>query len=359
MEILETTQLIPGMTVAPLNTGHVLLSVHYSADPEGWTEERIAEARRRLGGQNSWKCRKEMEMDPNAQSGESVFDREWLDVQEQKHVRPSIKRLEVRGDGSVYEKSDGRIHIWILPEQLPMNLPHGVERATMCFGVGMDVGAGTGQSDSTIEGFAVQGMEQAYEFKSNAVDPTYLGRYSAAIGRYYNDPLVCCVQKMHGLTAIRAMRDAGYANLWRNASLDKFMDSSKGGRIGWVHGENSQALLMDNVGDALQGGGNVDVMSARGVIIHSANLLEQLRQYVWDENGRPVLAKNKIMNAMARKAHGDLVIGTALAIRACMDSPPYRDMRYAAAIPKSPDWYRQLYLDEKMKLSGGGDAAWQ
>jgi hypothetical protein len=324
MELLEATQLIPGMTAKPLSTGLVLLSVHYSADPIGWTQDRIDTVRRRLGGIGSWRVKKEMEMDANAQSGENVFDPGWLDLQQAKHLRAPLMRMDVSTEGKVYEKSDGRLRIWIPPDRLPADLPHGANSARLTFGMGMDVGAGTNQSDSTIVGFAVQGMEQAFEFNSAGVAPAYLGRMAVAIARYYNDALICCVQKLHGITTIRSMLDLGYTNLWRNVQHDRMVETANGGRIGWVKGESNDALLMDNVGDALQGSAGLDVMSAHGVVVHSVQLLEQLRQYVYDESGRAVLSKNKILNTAARKQHGDLVVGTALGIRACMDQPPYR-----------------------------------
>lgn len=334
------------MAAVPLSTGLVRLDIDMEADPEGLSPKIIEELARQMGGRNSWRFRKEMLRQPDAQSGVSVFPPEWLDLQQHKHVRPPLKRMEVSASGELYEKSDGRLFIWIPPDQMPRDLPSDATAAMLTFGMGMDVGAGTGQSNSTILGFATQAMEQAFEFASNSVSPTALGRIAAAIGRFYNEAMICCVQKMHGITTIRAMVDEGYPNLWRNVSHDTLTERA-GSRIGWVHGENSKTLLMDQLGGSLEGSADVDLMSSRGVIIHSRELLTELGQYIYDDNQQMVLSKNKGLNPSARKAHGDRVVGAGLGVRACMDLPPYRDLRYAKLTPKTPEWYRQLYLDEQ------------
>ena len=345
MQIVESTRLMQGLVARPLSTGLVRLDIDIDADPIGLNSETVAQLARVMGGVNSWRWRKEMLRDADAQSGEGVFDGSWIEAQ-RGNVRQPLKRMEVASDGTLYEKSDGRIRIWILPDQLPMELPSGADSAVMTFGIGMDVGAGTGQSDSTIEGFAVQNMEQAFEFNSNNITPANLGRVAVAIAKYYNDALVCCVQKMHGVTAIRSMLDLGYTNLWRNTAPDKMVETASGGRIGWVHGENSSALLMDRVGDRLEGaadGAEVDVLSARSVIVHSADLLDQLRMYIYDESGRATLSKHKDLNTMARKQHGDLVIGSGLSIRACMDSPPYKNPRVGRPKAYTSEWFMQRH----------------
>jgi len=367
MQLTEATQLMPGLVVTPLSTGLVRVDIDMDADPEGLTSVVIAELARQMGGVDSWQFRKEMLRDPNAQSGEGVFERSWIDVQ-RSNVRNPLMRMEVGENGTLYEKSDGRIRIWIPPDRMPVNLPQGTASAQMMFGLGVDVGAGTFQSDSTIEGFAVQGMEQAVEFNANNVTPVRLGHIAVAIARHYNDALVCCVQKMHGITTIRTMTDeCGYPNLWRNVSHDKTVETSTG-RLGWVHGENSQALLMDRVGDALQrplsgayiyeqdAGANVDVLSARGVIVRSADLLDQLRQYIFDDSGRAVLSKNRDLNPQARKQHGDLVVGTGLSIRACMDMPPWRNAVATTIKANTIEWFMERHRKADKKERTG---AWQ
>jgi len=331
VELVGPTQLMQGLVATPLSTGLVRLDVDMEADPIGLSPTILAELARQMGGVASWQWRKEMLRDPNAKSGAGVFEPLWIDNQ-RLNIRNPIRRMEVSGDGKLYEKSDGRLRIWIPPDKTPGHAPANTQCALMTFGIGMDVGAGSGQSDSTIEGFAVENMEQAFEWNDNTTQPANLGRIAAAIARYYNDALVCCVQKMHGITAIRSMIDYGYTNLWRNTSPDKMVETANGGSVGWKHGENSDALLMDRVGDRLENAlgeaVNVDVLSARSVIVHSSMLLDQLRMYIYDDSGRPTLSKHKDLNPSARKQHGDLVIGAGLSIRACMDSPPYRVLSY-------------------------------
>ncbi len=72
----------------------------------------------------------------------------------------------------------------------------------------MDVSEGVGESDSTVEVFAGDTREQAAELADNHMTPAELGRFAAAVARFYNDALVCCVRPMHGMQKLNVAFNA-------------------------------------------------------------------------------------------------------------------------------------------------------
>jgi hypothetical protein len=313
MVITEPTVLIPGLTARRNSTRIVAVDLHYSADPLGMTDEKLEMLADEMGGRDTWRWRKEMELDPYAQAGEALFLGEWLDWQRRQCCNP-IRLMDVDPAGSsLAEHPSGKVKTWLEPRALPKDLPELVESAERTFGIGMDVGAGTGASDSTIVVMCAQGFEQAAEFKSNRILPWNLGLLAVAVAHYFNDALICCVQKMHGSSAIRAMVAAGYTRLWRTRVANRIAETPTK-NLGWPHGEIPDKLLYDRWAKAL---------SEHATILHGVETVEQHRQYVFDEEGRPCFQRHKGLNPTARQQHADLVVAAALAYRACRDLPKF------------------------------------
>jgi len=315
--VRHPVELMPGLSVSPLSTGMVRVRLHYSADPVISSPENLDTLAAMMGGRDSWRWAKEMELDFEAQSGEAVFDRRWLDRQ-RKHVRTPLATMDIDSRGRLVRRPNGRVRIFMEPDDLPAGLPETVESLDRTFGIGMDVGAGTGASDSTIQVFCVQGREQAAAFNSNRITPSDLGRLAVAVARYYNDALICCVQKMHGITAIRAMVEAGYPHIWQSRRITGRTEE-RINALGWPKGELTDKELLDRWIDAL-------ASDPPGTVLHDFETLEQHRQYLYDEMGRPALSRMTVLNVTARQQHGDLVVACALANRACMDLPRQKNV---------------------------------
>jgi len=304
-------QLMPGLTISPLSTSLCRVTLHYSADPVVSQPDVLDELAALLGGRQSWQWKKEMELDWDAQSGESVFETSWI-ARQRGNIRTPIGTMDIDAHGNLVRRPGGRVRVYIDPTVMPADVPIEVASVQRTFGIGMDVGAGTGASDSTIEVFCVQGREEAASFASNRVTPSDLGRLAVAVGRWYNNALICCVQKMHGLTTIRAMVEKGYNHLWRSRDMRQRVEV-QANQLGWPKGEMSDKLLLDEWRDALA--------AADGCKLHDFETLEQHRQYIYDDAGRPTLSRMSNMNVAARGQHGDRVVACALANRACKDLP--------------------------------------
>ncbi len=341
LTITEPTQVCQGVSARPTKTGFVSVDLAYQADPIAFTAEVIAGERAGLPG---WRWEKEYERAWDAQAGQPVFDNEWLAWQAARIEKPMMTlawnpEAKAMGVESVHlehpalvQQDRGPIKIFRMPETPPEVLPAGVLGLRRTCGVGIDVGEGVGASDSTIQVFFTDNKEQAAEYASNTVRPADLGRIAVALARFYNDALICCVRKMHGITVLRTILDeCGYPMVWRSKPMDRVMELDAKS-YGWAGGEASSPYLFGKWTDALQ----YDT-----VRLHSLTTLDQHRQYIYDASGRITHQSRADLPVEVRARHGDLVVACALAYRACLDMPRYRKERTRAVVPYSFEWRAQ------------------
>ncbi len=391
--ITKPRKLMTGLTATPTAREIVVVNLHYTADPESITPDVLDRERARLGCRRNtdgtwhttWQWQKEMELDWQAQSGKPVFG-DCLDHQRQFIAEPlyaldwnfdplamtkdqfiaeppegmawdhgqqmpaqrdgddrvvlghGFWRLDDRKkervlDAFLVRQEGGRVKVWHSPRSQPEHLPEHSERVVRAAGIGMDVSEGVAASDSTIVVMFADNREQAAEFADNEIHPAELGRMGAAVARYYNNALVCCVRKMHGITTLRTMRDeCGYSYLWRSTDPNKTTEVSTA-NLGWGGGEASSPYLF---------GKWLDAMEKHEPILHSLTLVDQMRQYIYDEAGRITHQRLVNLSTAVRERHGDLVIGAALAYRACLDLPKFKKIKPVDDAPYGSQRWRVL-----------------
>jgi hypothetical protein len=351
VKITEPTILMPGLTARPTSRGFVSVDLGLEADPIAFTPDVIEQEKLRLGSRKdpdgtwklSWKYRKEYLRDFEAQSGKPVFENEWLDAQQAGLMNP-LYCMDLDESGKLVERAGGRLKVFVPPDAQPDDLPAGCSGVIRACGMGMDVSEGVSASDSTIQVFFADTWEQAAEFACNTISPVDLGRFAAEVGRYYNNALICCVRPMHGITTIRTILDeCGYPYLWQNKIPTRFSERTAA-EIGWTKGESSSPLLF---------GKWVDAVQYAKCKLHSVTTLDQHRQYIYDDNGRITHQALVHLPPEVRNRHGDLVVGAALAIRACIDQP-----QYARVIPPpeppvhSVEWFRRQDQAQRAREQG-------
>ncbi len=343
--LAEPKVLMPGLAVRPTHRGYAAVDLDVEADPLTLTVEVLDVARaehgcrKRVDGtwEDSWKWRKEMLRDFGAIIGQKVFEPPFLDRQ-RVHQREPAYRMDLDESGQLVRSDRGLLCVWLEPDSQPAELPKGAESVTRSFGIGIDVGEGVGNSDSTIEVFAGDNREQAAELADNRITPSDLGRFAAAVARRYNDALICCVRPMHGITTIRAIVDeCAYYNVWHHRLAERIYER-RAEVLGWAKGESTSALLFGKWIDAIQG--------AR-TILHSLRCLQQHGQYVYDELGRITLQSLVAEPVEFRLRHGDMVVGSALAYRACIDLPLFQAVK-----PEPLDMF-QLHQKQKREKDQG------
>jgi len=410
LTITRPRTLMPGLTVLPTHRDIVVVNLHYTADPIAFTPEILVRERRRLGcvqnpdgtWKDSWRWRKEMELDWTAQKGQAVFEGSWLDHQRQFLRDPAYRMdwgLEPVGmterqfceelpEGFAYtggerkihrdtedrvvlsrlffqlgedkrrkalerwlvRRAEGRLAVYAPPDAQPPDLPTHVEHVTRAVGLGMDVSEGVEASDSTIVGYFADRLEQCCELADNRIKPANLGRFAAAVARYYNDALICCVRKMHGITAIRSIwDDAGYGRMWHSIDTSKQYVVRRD-QLGWAGGEATSPYLFGKWMDALQ---------HHRPIIRSLTLLQQHQQYIYDEAGRITHQRLVSLPPAVRERHGDLVVGSALAFRACVDLPKFRKVvEVDPAPPGSLAWRDKQFKERDRAAERSGEVDW-
>ena len=368
------------------------------ACPELFTDEQVAGEHRRLGsviGDDGnwipgWRFRKEYLRDAASSRSQKVLDPSWL-ARQSANIREPLYRMDVdispsamtyeqarlglpegfglggsgsskmtRGDDDIVllhrqfwsmsqerrrdalrrclvPKRDGRIDIWIRPDSPPPGLPVSYVTAKREFAIGSDISNGVRASETTALCFVRDSREQAAEFGSDRIIPGDFGLLLVGMARYYGNALVLPVSKMHGLTVIRAMIDQGrYTRIWHHRDPSR-ISSVQAEKLGWAKGEASDDLLFGTFVTAFHDG---------DIIIHSAELLRQLSQYVYDESGRVCHETLSSEPVEFRRRHGDRVIGGALAWRALLDLPLWTKAEKVDNAPVgSLNWRREQRHD--------------
>lgn len=320
--MIPSREVLPGLTdigiTARLNkNGFVAVDIGLACDEQIFTPEYVAGQQAELPG---WRFQKEYLRNWQAQTGQPVFDAEKLDKQKI-HLCDPVCRMDVEtgkdGKERLVECPDGRVLVWVKPDDQPGGVPAHIEKVVRAFGMGIDVGEGVSQSDSTMQVFAADGREQAAEFASNKIIAADLGRLAAVIARYYNNALVCPVRPLHGITVIRVLVDeCGYNFIWRDTLRARMTERSTQ-NLGWAKAETGMA------GPEALFGGWIDDINNGYCKIHSLTCFQQHQQYVYDEFGHITHQKLAYLPLAVRQRHGDLVIAAALARRACIDLPKF------------------------------------
>ncbi len=350
----EPEVILPGMLLRHTRRGFAAVHLLPEADPIGLPAEVLDDQHRELGsvpvidkavttaragivglvGWNpSWKFRQQYLGDFEAQEGVPVFS--FIDTQKA-HARNPIGRMDLDESGKLVERAQGRLLVFLRPDTQPRDLPAGAVSVTRACGIGMDVSEGVGASDSTIEVFFADSLDQAAELADNHISPADLGRFAAAVGRYYNDALICCMRKLHGITTLRAIVDeAKYPFVWHHRLRTQRFEK-RTANLGWAGGESSDESLMNPWIDALQHG---------RVTLHGLACILQHEQYIYDEMGRMTLQERASLPIELRRRHGDRVIGCAAALVACKDVPVFK------AVVERPKEFWELEVERRQRES--------
>ena len=332
MVITAPTVLLPGLTASPTRRGVLSVDLGVECDPETFTQAMLDSEKERLGcvrnpdgaWRLSWKYRQEYLRDFDAQVGKPVFDPAKLMMVSRPAAPIYTMDYEIYhvGEGKWAARitkhltgGEGPIKVFLDPASVPPMLEgQYFKSVTRSFGIGSDVGEGVEQSDSTLQGFATDNREQAFEFASNQINPTDLGRLAVALAIYFNDALICPVRPMHGVTMLRAILDeCKYSRVWRDKSKSQTTQQTAS-QCGWAKGESSSPWLF---------GPWIDAIDKGQTILHGLLTIDQHKQYIYGSRGEITQQKLAGVPAEVRNRHGDAVVGCALALRACIDSPQF------------------------------------
>lgn len=177
------------------------------------------------------------------------------------------------------------------------------------YAVGSDISEGTGASNSVASVYDCGAGRKVGEMVTATQSPEAFARTTVALCRWLggqSDPYLVWEQNGPGLIFGREVVKLGYGNIYfvrKEAEVDPRAKGSQ--RVpGWVSSKPNKYLLLGDYRRDL----------AAGVFVNpSAAAVEELTQYVVDDDGYPLHEKLIEDTGGARLAHGDRVIADALA----------------------------------------------
>lgn len=131
----------------------------------------------------------------------------------------------------------------------------------------IDPSRGTGKDNHVLTIFSRDG-EQVLEFAKNNIAPELFARKSLELIRRFNDAYLIIENNVNGELFHHIICDqGGYWNVYSNF---------RNGKRGWDTTVTSKPIMVSDLADALRG---------ESIIIHSKDLLEELKTYVFTEKG--------------------------------------------------------------------------
>jgi hypothetical protein len=197
--------------------------------------------------------------------------------------------------------STGRLLLWMNLSEL--NKPVGVEAGVI---LGADVSQGTGASNSSLHARCKRTGTQIAEFADPNMDPFEFGRYAVALAKWLENAHLVIEANGPGSTAIKAVNEAHYTNVYYRKDYDKLGAEPKD-VVGWWSSNKTKRILMDNYQFGLRTG----VCTER-----SRLLVGEMRQYIHHGGAEPVIihagSTDDADPSGAGANHGDRVIAAAL-----------------------------------------------
>lgn len=210
--------------------------------------------------------------------------------------------------------------------------------------IGVDVAEGTGcrgADYSAIQVLDVETCWQMAEYHTNTLDPFDIGRKADVLGRFYagaaDQAHIIVESNMHGLCTLSTLRDEClYWNLYSRINPDG-RNALQRGIIGFQTNVNTRQHLVDEGRRIFRHMLTQKFCEAQGPPVSSKRLANEMRSFVYNENGKPEAAPGE---------HDDLVMAWLLAVygrrTAWLSTPDdIRPQRRRIPIPGSDEWVEQ------------------
>lgn len=120
-------------------------------------------------------------------------------------VSPTVNRIVVKG---FRHDPTGRLQLWFRP--VGMGPPQDRQ-----YGIGGDISAGTGASNTVLSCGDCKTGEKVAEFCSPSTLPHEAGNYAVALAKWLNDAMVCWEAPGPGREFGAMVLRAGYMNIWK------------------------------------------------------------------------------------------------------------------------------------------------
>jgi hypothetical protein len=192
-------------------------------------------------------------------------------------------------------------------------MPGGLPDLTHNYVIGCDPALGTGTSNSVAAVYDCN----THEIVGLWVDPNTPYELFAdtvmALGKWLGDAYVIFENNGgHGVNFGRRLVKRGYYRVHTQRKEDKKLKKVEN-KLGWTSNPNTKADLLGELGIALSEGLKSEPKYI-SCVIHDADILNELRGYIFYENGDIGSSECADLTSGAKKRHGDRVIAVALAV---------------------------------------------
>jgi len=201
-----------------------------------------------------------------------------------------------------HRNPEGYLELWAFPDV------NDVWPTDIVFGVGADIAAGTGASNSTLSILNLKTGEKIGAYANPHTPPEQFAKLTVALCRWFNNAFLIWEANGHGRPYGRTVLDAGYRNIYYKQ--DEQAAYRKSSTVpGWYTTLGSKLLLLTDYRKALKDGQFVNRQQVA---------LDECRQYVFRPGGQlvHVASENAIDPSGAGDNHADRVIADALVCRA-------------------------------------------
>lgn len=222
--------------------------------------------------------------------------------------------------------------------------------------IAFDISFGLGSSNSVAEIYDCNTKEQVGEWADPLTRENDLADIGVATARWVGGSDFCFLiwenNGGQGSTFRERILFQEYYNVYFRKKEDaKYRKATD--MYGWRNNANSKSSLLAELGVALSCGIN-NIKNFSSIKIHSKDLLDELYDYIWYENGDAGTSKTKDVKTGAKKRHGDRVIPIGLCILATKDQSEGSGRKISSAPANSFMRRFQDYLDEQSKLEKNG-----
>lgn len=253
----------------------------------------------------------------SVQSGESFFASASIDKHAH-NVRVPERGEIVRGE---FVRSDaGRWRIFAPPCK---------ESRPSCV-MFADPAYGTGSANSAVCVMDAVNCEMIAEFVDPTIAPHNLALEMMAAGRSVfrgnGDRAAMCGWETNGAGAAmhHDFEQARYFSVYRQRQVGTDHERVTH-RVGWTSTRRAKRTLLSDLSRELTQG---------GVVIRSAEALEEMRRYVVLDDGAIEAGTSRDLSTGAREAHGDRVIALAGALMMCSEAPTGEAVKGDDGLPR-------------------------
>jgi len=259
-------------------------------------------------------------------SSDAVFDHIIMEKIKLLHIRPPDYTGEIAFETDneiitnvVFKPNSGRQNFswWSPLDNFRPNQLHNYILAC-------DISYGLGSSNSVIEIYDCNTKEQVGELVDPFVPPAKFADIAVATARWLGGQNQAFLLWENNGGQASTFRDRvkfqGYYNVYMKRK-EEAKYRKKSDTYGWRSNADAKAILLSNLGTAL----TCSLTGADGFVslkIHSKELLEELLDYIWYENGDAGTSKTADLKSGAKKRHGDRVIGMGMCILGTKDQLP-------------------------------------